>query len=241
MEVTLAIVGFVLSCVSIILAGIAYWRTGGRQDVMSLRDDVRREIGLVHERQRKLADETARWLRADYEETIARAQRARGRIALARKEAADEVKSRLEALDRRLTELGDEAQAWIARQQQQTDADLHAAQLRIARTERLLEGELQLIVLKSEMRKAERLTADRNFSDAETKLEGAVARVSNVETLIGDDPTDQRALEEVQHRLFAAIRGLRSNAATSREQLQNVVQASDTLLKSLEGRERKAA
>src|SRR5262249_7060482 len=90
---TLAIVGFVLSCVSIILAGVAYWRTGGRQDVMSVRDDVRRELGLVHERQKNLADETARWLRADYDETIARAQRARERIALARKEAADEVKS----------------------------------------------------------------------------------------------------------------------------------------------------
>jgi hypothetical protein len=73
------------------------------------------------------------------------------------------------------------------------------------------------------------------------RLEGAAARIGNVEALIGDDIEDRRRLVAVQTRLYEAIQGARIGAEDSAEQLARVVQASDTLLESLEARARKAA
>ncbi|HZV03192.1 MAG TPA: hypothetical protein VFF73_41190 [Planctomycetota bacterium] len=176
-----------------------------------------------------------------HEEVIARARAARERAAAVRKGVSDEIKARLDALDRRLAELGEEARAWLARQEKETAADLHAAQTSMSRTERRLEGELQLLEIKSEIRKAERLTADRHFTDAQMRLENAAGRIAHVEALIGDDIEGRRRLLEVQTRLYEAIQGVRIHADTSGEQLERVIQASDMLLESLEARAREAA
>jgi hypothetical protein len=238
---TMSIVALVVSCVSLLLAGLSYWRTGGERDAKALRDEVRRDIESLHERQRLFAEEAARRLRSEHERLIARAGRARARIKEAREEAKADVATRLDALDRRLAKVGQEAQAGLERMKQEASAELHAEQIRIARAERMLEGELQLLVVKSETRKAESLASRGEFIEAEMRLQSAVARTGQARALIGEDSDDDHALEEVQRALYETIQRLRAKADTYRQEVQHVVQASDALIESLEIRERQAA
>jgi chromosome segregation ATPase len=241
MEFTMAAVAFFISCLSLILAAVAYWRSGGQRDVESLRQELRREIESLRERQHLLADQLAQRLRAGYEQSQAHINRLQSRLAEARREATAEVVARIDALSRRLSELAKKADDGLERLKHEVTREMQSAEAGLEREIRRLEADAQILIVRSQMMKAERHAKKGEFSEAEKLLENAVTKTNQIRTVVAGDAVEERALDEVNDALVEAIRRVRSKAESFRREIERVVATSESLLTSLQARERKAA
>jgi hypothetical protein len=235
---TMSAVALFVSFLSLFVAGVAYWRSGGEREFRALRDELRRETESLRQKQRAHSEHLSHGIRAGYEASRERIKRAQSRVAEARKEATAEVTAKLDALARSLTELGKRADDGIDRLKQELTTETQSAEESLAKAVRRLEAQVQILAVRSEMAKAERLTKKGQFRDAEALLEDAVAKTQRIQESLGGDSAADRAFVEVNDALVEAIRRVRVNFG---REIDRVVTASESLVASLETGERKAA
>jgi F0F1-type ATP synthase membrane subunit b/b' len=220
-------VSLFLSVVSIVLAGIAYWRSADRSELHALRSS-----------QQVVVDELRRAIRKGIDDSLARVARADGRLAELRIEAASIVHEAIDALARELEEIKHDGQVVLSELDADVTRGTQAPQETLARRIHYVEGSIRVLTARSEIRAAERLADRGKFAEAENLLEDAVAKVREAKMRLYDDGAPEPAFAPLLETLNEAIRSIRARAADHTRQIDSVLSASDLLLVSLRSHER---
>jgi len=220
------VVALAFSMFSAVLALVAYWRSGGQADI----DSVRRKNQVV-------LDELSRRTRRGLEETLARVTRAQQRLAELREEAASSMHEPIDSLARQLSDIKRDAELALAKLKTEVTSGAQAAQEGLAKRVRHIEGSIRILMARAEIRAAERLADAGDFVEAEDLLEDAVAKVREGKMRLADEGGEEPAFEPVIETLHDAIRSVRARAVDHKNQIDNVLSASDYLLASLRSRE----
>jgi hypothetical protein len=223
---TWVVIAVFLSVASMLLAAIAYWRSGGRED-----------LELVRSKQKLVVDELARRVRRGLEESRARAIRSQQRLAELKKEAADNVLVAIDGLTREVAEIKKETEERLQDLKFEVTAGAQAAEEALAKRVRRVEGSVRVLGARAEIRAAEQLADAGGFAEAEDLLEDAVARVREAKMRLADDDGEERSFEPVIEALHEAIHAIRERALDHKRQIDSVLSASDSLLASLRTRE----
>jgi hypothetical protein len=220
------VIAVFLSVASMLLAAIAYWRSGGRE-----------ELELVRSKQKLVVDELARRVRRGLDESRARAQRSQQRLAELRMEAAENVQVSIDGLIREVAEIKKESEERLQDLKFEVTAGAQAAQEALAKRMRRVEGSIRVLGARAEIRAAERLADAGDFADAEDLLEDAVAKVREAKMRLSDDDGEEGKFDPVIDALHEAIHAIRERALDHKRQIDSVLSASDSLLASLRTRE----
>lgn len=231
------VVALVLSCIAIVLAAVAYWRSGGERDVAALRDELRVELDGLRRVQREMGEELSRRVRSGYEGSLSRIRRAQDRISALRAEVSTSLRGTLDVLSQQLADLRRDAEEGITKLKTGVSTGAKTTEEAVAARVRRVEGRVQVLVARAEISRAEKLAAKSQFVEAEQRLEDAVSKVREVRTRLSEEFEDDPAFSEVLDALQDAIRSVRARADDHRRQIDRVLAASDSLLASLETRE----
>jgi predicted transcriptional regulator len=227
---TWVVVALSFSMFSCVLALVAYWRSGGRDDL----DVVRRKQQLV-------LDELSRRTRRGLEDSLARVTRAQQRLAELRTEAASNVHESMDGLSRELANIKRDTEVTLVKLKTEVTSGAQAAQESLGKRVRHIEGSIRILMARAEIRAAEELADAGRFVEAEDLLEDAVAKVREGRMRLADEGGEEPAFEPVIETLHEAIRSVRARAEDHKNQIDNVLSASDYLLASLRAREQAIA
>jgi tetratricopeptide (TPR) repeat protein len=232
---------FGMSVTSLILAAVAYWRSGGRRDAERVQSELNRDI------------ET---LRVKYEESIQSLEEA---IAT----AYENSRQRLKAAREKLHQLSDaaveglEKQVQLARQQLEAlarrveEAAKSAGKATVAAARKIEEGlairvrriEARALLLnaKAQARLAIGLAAAKTFDRAEEFLEDATDLLRSAREILGDDHAYDQPMDKMRASLREATAAVRSHAANVHQKVEQVITDTDRIVSSLEADETKEA
>lgn len=185
------------------------------------------------ERARKmLADDLAARIKKDYDAFMARIARVRISLADTRAGAPEELRERIDRINQELEELEAEARRELGRVQEPTEG-AHRRHEELLRGMRRLEARAQLVEVKSEIVRAQRLASHSEFVAAEELLETSASRMRDIRATLGRGEGDP-AFVEIVTALQDALRAVRNRAENTRRKLQDVLSETDSLLGTFE-------
>lgn len=180
-----------------------------------------------------LADDIAARLQKDYDNFIGRIARAKISLADTRAGASEELRERIDRLGEELEEIEREARRDLARLQQEPTRRARIKHEELLRDMQRLEARVQLLEVKSEIVRAQRLASQSEFVAAEELLEAAASRMRDIRARLGRGEGDP-AFVEIMSALQDALRAVRNRAENTRRKLQDVLSETDSLLGTFE-------
>lgn len=224
------VIALFLSIASLIVAAVAYWRSGGRED-----------LEAVRAKQKLVADELGRSVRHALEESRTRGARAQQRLAELKREAQGGVLLAIDELSREIAAVNRETEELLQELRFEVTAGAQAGAEALARRIRRVDGSVRVLAARAEIRAAERLADSGDLIKAEDLLDDAVARVREAKMRLADDDGQERAFDPVINALHTAIHAIRERALDHKRQIGSVLSASDSLLTMLRTRETRLA
>jgi len=219
----------IISVASLVLAGVAYWRSGGKRDLELLREKQKELADVLllaveeaYEASRQTLRQTAEGLRNLKDEAVEGLE-----------QQIERAQQQLQALERRLEQTAKAARDNTVAAAQKAE---RALRLRVHR----LEARGSLLYAKASAVLAQRWANKGEFLRAEQRLDQATAMLALArETLRADHAYDEQ-LEVVKHSLAEATTAVRAKAQDVRQRIEHVLAETDKLLGSLESDENKA-
>jgi chromosome segregation ATPase len=223
------IVALTLSAISLVIASVAYWRSGGARDIARLRAELTESANELRAR-----------IRTGYEESLARIDRARARLGEIPPHVATSLRASIDTLNQELSRLRQEAQEELERLKTSASSSARAAEQALAMRVRRLEGRVHLFIARAEKVRAEGLAKRGEFASAEDILEEAITRVREAQTELAGMGGEEPSFAHLVGALRQAVRSVRSRAETHKRELEEVIAESDGLLRSLEAEDARA-
>jgi hypothetical protein len=216
-----SVVALCISLVAAVLAAVAYWRAGGREDVRTLHEELSRKVA------------------SGYEDSLSRIQRGQERLAVLRTTVGDDVQQRIDMLQAELEDLGRRAEEDLQRSRERMSARTRSTQKTMQRRVRHLEGRIQILLARADMERAEARAARGDFPGAERLLEGAAGKVRDVRHQMSDPFEEDPAFVDVLAIQEEALASVRARAKDHKLQIDRMLAASDSLLATLTTREQR--
>jgi hypothetical protein len=230
-----------ISLTSLILSAVAYWRSGGKQDIERARIEFDRKVETLRVKQEEFVESIEKALATAYETSRQHLQAARETLEKLRNQAIEGVEKQiqlaqqqLEALARRLEEAAKSAK-------DATVATAQSIEQGIARRARRVEARAALLFAKGDAKLAVGAAALKDFARADELLEEADVILRNVREILGDDHAYDQLLDKMKLAVRDATAAVRSHAQDVRTKIEQVLTDADRLVGTLESDEEKAA
>ena len=231
----------VISIFSLALAGVAYWRSGGKEDVRRLEDQVRQELDALRAKQGELVDHASQSLAAAYD-------RSRSRLLAAGVRLRSLQESALEGMEVQLQRAGEQIDALAQRLEHAAHAARSATVAAARATERGLtvrvsrvQARVVLLEVKAQAVLAERAAGEGQFDRADARLTEAIELLAKARSILGEDNVYDHQLDAVRDALRHAVDSVRSRAEDSRRRIDQVLADADRVVNTLESDEIEAA
>ncbi|HWA74719.1 MAG TPA: hypothetical protein VG937_20395 [Polyangiaceae bacterium] len=218
-----------ISVLSLILSLTAYWRAGGRQDI----DRLRRDADALRVRQQEAVATAFQSSRERLRATQIELDALKQRMATALATQVGRAEQQLDALSARLEEAALAAK----------DASVSAAersQQAIARRARRLEAGVILLSAKAEAMRAVDAAKNRDFVQAEQRIDEATELLQRAREKLGEDAAYDEGLMTARRSLREATNAIRNHAADTRERIDQVLNDTNKLVESLQSAETQA-
>jgi hypothetical protein len=224
--IALIFIALAISVVSLVLSAGVFLRTGGRESLETIR-----------RRQRLELDEVATSARGGLEDVLERVKRAQLQLAELRVAAADSLRRSIDELNQRLGVLRRKAESSL--DAFRSEATAGALDTRRAIHERLrrIEANIEILRARAEINAAEALAVSNEFTGAEELLERAVARIREVKIRLSDAIGEDPLFTPLMTALNEAVHVVRRRASNHKQQIDNVLAASDSLIARLRAQE----
>jgi hypothetical protein len=234
---TIDIILLCMTLLSLALAAVAYWRSGGRRHVETLRAEMARHLEAARARERALAEQLSRRIHNGYEDALTRIRRAEQRLAELRENVSDETRQAIDLLRAQLEEARHRIEAGLQQVKEGASSRAEALQESLHRRVLRLEGQALLLLARADIKRAQSLAEKHEFERADDLLQEAVSKVREVRMRLSDPFEDDPAYKNVVITLLDAIRSVRAQAADYEGQIERVLLASDALMASIAARE----
>lgn len=227
----------ILGVISLALASVAYWRSGGQQDVKKWSA----ELEALRVKQKELAESVAQSLAAAYEQS-------RQRLAAARETLRREKEETVEGLEKQLKLAQEQLEALARRLEEAAkaakDATVSAAQTAeeaIAERARRIEARATLLKAKSKAKRAVTAAEKKEFDRADQLLDEATELLRSARQMLGDDRAYDHLLDNMKLALRNATTAVRVRAEDVRKKIDQALADSDRLVGQLESDETTSA
>ena len=227
----------IISITSLILATVAYWRSGGRIDAQR----VRIEIERLKAREKELVENITQTIAAAYEASRQRLQYAREVLRHTKDQAirgleeqVRRAQGQLEALAQRLEEAArsaKESSISVAR-------DVERA---IALRVRRIEARSKLLRAKAQTMLAVSVSSKLDFQRAEQLLEEATDLWREAREVLANDHAYDQLFEAMKRSLRDATIAVQSKAHNAHAKIEDVLVETDHLVSTLELDEQRAS
>src|SRR5690606_32801510 len=144
----------------------------------------------------------------DYDSFMGRIARVKISLADTRAGAPEDLRERIDRISEELEEIELEARRDLGRVQEPTEGT-HVRHEELLRSMRRLEARAQLVEVKSEIVRAQRLASQSEFVASEELLETAAARMRDIRATLGRGERDP-AFVEIVTALHDALRAVRN-------------------------------
>lgn len=229
----------VLAAVAIALSTIAYWRTGGRQDLTTARRTLEEQLKVLKAKQDELVDDLASTVRSTYERGQEGMARARQRLGELRKDAGEKLQQQIDRATRQIGDVERRIAEALRAAKEATIATARETQNGLMKRVHRLEARVSILAAQWEAGRALKWAEKAEFDRAEENLQEAVARIREAKATLADDDAYDSQLEAVNHSLREAILAARAKAEAFRSRVEKVVADSDALIATLENSEDK--
>ncbi len=219
-----------ISILSLIISLTTYWRAGGRQDI----DRLLREADALRVKQREAVATAYQSSRERLRTTQAELSKLKQGIATTMATQVERAQEQLDALSARL-----EAAALAAKDVTASAAE--QSQQAIARRVRQLQARVILLSAKAEAMRAVDAAKDRDFVQAERRLDEATELLQRAREKLGEDAAYEEGLMTAKRSLREATNAIRNHAADTRERIDQVLNDTNKLVESLQSAEAQAA
>jgi hypothetical protein len=230
-------VTLVLVVLSLVLSVVAYWRSGGAQDVQKLRG----ELEALRLNQKELTESIADSLSAAYGRSRERLQAARENLRRQKTETVDGMEKQLQLAQDQLEALGrpvEEAAGSVKTVAFSTAQRIEEAiTLRVRR----LEARVTLLQAKAKASRAQAAAAKNDFQRADELLIDAADLFQSARKTLGNDHAYDLQLEAMKQGLRAATAAVRARAQDTRSRIDRVLAETDQIVGALESDETRAA
>lgn len=226
----------VVSLAAIVLAAVAYWRSGGQRDLTRAETAVRRELGELRAKQAELLDHASEALTAAYD-------RSRGRLRAARERLARLQDATVDGLDAQLRRANDHLEALTRRLDHAatsaldaTVAAAKATERNIARGARRVHARVVLLEAKAKARLAQRAASDKDWDRADARLADASELLAEARSILDGDDAFDAELDRFRDALRDAASAVRTRAEDTRRRIDQVLADADLVVTSLEAK-----
>lgn len=229
-----------LSILAIGLGSVAYWRSGGQQDVITARKAVDDQLTALKARQDELVEDLSSRVRTAYVGAQERMSRARKRLASLREEASESLKRQIDLAASQIANIEKRISEALGAAKESAIATARETQRKLMVRTHRLQARVAILAAQWETGRALKLADKADFDGAEARLRDAVTRLHEAEELLGDDAAYDGQLAAIHHSLPEAIAAAKAKAEGFRARIEKVVADSDELISALEGSEKEA-
>ena len=222
-------VALIIAVASLVLAGVAYWRAGGKRDIEALRA-----------KQKELSEALLLAVEEAYEASRQTLRRTAEGLRHLKDEAIEGLEQQVERAQQQLHELERRLEAAAKAARDHTIAAAQKAERALRVRVHRLEARGSLLYAKGCTVLANRWAYKGEFLRAEKRLDEATELLALArETLRADHAYDEQ-LEVVKHSLAEATTAAREKSKDVRQRIEHVLAEADKLLGSLESDETQA-
>ncbi|QDU74558.1 hypothetical protein Pan97_15670 [Bremerella volcania] len=238
-------VTLVLAILALLLGGVAYWRSGGKQDVAQVDEQVKQDIDTLREKQQALETHAADSIRAGYKRSQAALKRARQRLGELETAAAEGIKAEVEQAKKDLDTLErDTADGAKAIEKSVVDKAREAEQAVTSRVHRL-EARVDVIEARHEISRAKANADSQEFDKAEQQFHEAISHIKGAKEKMADGTALDAQIDAARSSLVDAAKAVEAKAVEAKaveakaEQAGNKIEKAESdaraLVKSLVG------
>ncbi len=231
---TLAIV---ISLISLVLATVAYWRSGGKIDAQR----VRIEIERLKAREKELAESITQTIAAAYEASRQRLQYAREVLRHTKDEAIRGLEEQLRRAQAQLEALAQRLEEAARSAKESSISVARNVERAIALRVRRIEARAKLLRAKAKTIMAVSVASKLDFQRAEQLLEEATDLWREAREVLADDHAYDQLFEAMKRSLRDATIAVQSKAQNARAKIEDVLVETDHLVSSLESDEQSAS
>lgn len=233
-------VALAIALVSLALASVAYWRSGGQRDIERLDAQVHRELEALRAKQRELVDHASDALTAAYDRSRRRLRAARARLHDLQAAAVEGLEVQLRRAGEQLEALGQKLEHSAAAAKDATVAAARHAEQSVATRVRRLHARVVLLEVKAKATLARRSAAGEDFDRADTRLSEATDLLRDAQGILGGDDAYDQQLDAIRTALRQAVTAVRNRAEDTRRRIDQVLADADHVVTALESDERDA-
>jgi hypothetical protein len=216
-----------ISILSLIIGSVAYYRSGGKQDMRALEQTLTNRIEELGATVRRASDSVAATVRAGYERSTRIISDLQAQVAALRKEAVEEIQEDLRMLAQTLDRLAERA----AREVKEVKADVSLALAEAEEALRLAVEEtkarLKVIQAKQELGLARIAILRSDLIDAEPRVESALRHLEEARSLTAGHVESVTAVQKQAQEMLVAIR---RKASTMKASLDALIERNNRLL-----------
>ena len=225
---------FSLALVSLVLSSVAYWRSGGQQDVTTASRHVEEEIEALRAKQIELYESVEAMTRAAYERSQEQMQRIAESLRELHQEAAEELRARIDSLDQQLEQMKKKVATGLDSMKETSIEAARKTQEGLAK--RIHRLDAQVDILRSKVRINWALaSAERNdFAKTDEYLREAVESLNEARRTLGDDHAYDAKINALAELLRQALAAVKEKADDVQARIEKAVAESETLLSTLE-------
>ncbi len=225
-----------ISIVSLALAAVAYWRSGGKQDAKR----VRLEIERLKAKEKEMAESITQTLAAAYEASRQRLQYARELLRQTKDEAIRGVEQQLRRAQAQLEALGRKLEEAAHSAKETSVSAARNVERTISLRVRRIEARAMLLRAKTKMTLAISAASKLEFEKAEHRLDEATELWREAREVLADDHAYDQLFDAMKRSLRDATTALQSQAQSARAKIEEVLVETDRLVNSLEADEQRA-
>lgn len=225
---------FILSLASLVLAAVAYWRSGGHRDLRRARLELERKVEKLRTKQDELAESVAHALSAAYEGSRQRLEAARRQLRELKEEAVEGLAGEVKRAQAELEALAARLEAAAKTAKESTAAAAQKVERTIAFRVRRIEARATLLQAQAKAARAVDAAAKRDFERADQLLEDAADLLNRAQQILADDHARDELLEAMKLKLRSATTAVRSHATDARQRAEFVLADAERLVAALE-------
>ncbi|MBN2130101.1 MAG: hypothetical protein JW741_11420 [Sedimentisphaerales bacterium] len=228
------IVSLVIAFVSLGLAAVAYWRSGGKRDVEIARARIEDELDRLRAKQKELLEHMSEGVAAAYERSRRRIERIRANLDRLKNETSEGVKKQAELASRQLQELERQLESNAKSAADNTLSAARKAQEALSRRVRRMEARTKLLLAKVQVTLAQGLCAREKLDRAARHLEEASEHLGEARAILGADHAYDSDVTDMRRTLSEAMAAVRSKAEDSKKKVDELLSATERLIGGME-------
>jgi hypothetical protein len=226
------ILALCISILSLIISCVAYYRSGGKQEISAHEQTLNQNIERLTAMAQGADDDVAARRKARYERNLRTIAALRSRVAALKEEAVEEIREDVGRIAQILDRLAERAARELRNIKAGIDATLTQADIGLRLTIDDAKAHLKVIEAKRELVLARIAIARNDFVDAEARVESALRYLEEAQSLAVGHQEGLAALRSQAQQMLVAIR---TKADTMRASIDALLDRSNRLLNQMSG------